>query len=182
MLTTHGFQHISLGKEGVPSATCFMLCALIQKDQVHSHEPNTEVHSLHKQTRSQSDQTRTFHSRGRSVQIARGTRLRLSPSIRCQVSTSRSSQAQSGTVISSNTDTCRRPTSLCEVASTNKDGGARRDRTDDLMLAKHALSQLSYGPKPGARRIKHLSLNPNSPHPSHTTLDYPSDHGGPGKI
>jgi hypothetical protein len=29
------------------------------------------------------------------------------------------------------------------------DGGARRDRTDDLMLAKHALSQLSYGPNPG---------------------------------
>ena len=27
-------------------------------------------------------------------------------------------------------------------------GGARRDRTDDLMLAKHALSQLSYGPVP----------------------------------
>ena len=27
-----------------------------------------------------------------------------------------------------------------------KSGGARRDRTDDLMLAKHALSQLSYGP------------------------------------
>ena len=26
------------------------------------------------------------------------------------------------------------------------DGGARRDRTDDLMLAKHALYQLSYGP------------------------------------
>src|SRR5690349_6098649 len=29
-----------------------------------------------------------------------------------------------------------------------KSGGARRDRTDDLMLAKHALSQLSYGPLP----------------------------------
>src|SRR5438445_11145198 len=29
-----------------------------------------------------------------------------------------------------------------------KRGGARRDRTDDLMLAKHALSQLSYGPEP----------------------------------
>ena len=27
------------------------------------------------------------------------------------------------------------------------DGGDRRDRTDDLMLAKHALSQLSYVPK-----------------------------------
>jgi hypothetical protein len=29
---------------------------------------------------------------------------------------------------------------------TKRIGGARRDRTDDLMLAKHALSQLSYGP------------------------------------
>src|SRR5947209_6857209 len=28
----------------------------------------------------------------------------------------------------------------------DRSGGARRDRTDDLMLAKHALSQLSYGP------------------------------------
>ena len=27
-------------------------------------------------------------------------------------------------------------------------GGAYRDRTDDLKLAKLALSQLSYGPKP----------------------------------
>ena len=27
-----------------------------------------------------------------------------------------------------------------------KDGGANRDRTDDLKLAKLALSQLSYGP------------------------------------
>jgi hypothetical protein len=28
-----------------------------------------------------------------------------------------------------------------------KVGGADRDRTDDLMLAKHALSQLSYSPE-----------------------------------
>ena len=34
------------------------------------------------------------------------------------------------------------------LASRAKRGGARRDRTDDLMLAKHALSQLSYGPVP----------------------------------
>ena len=32
-------------------------------------------------------------------------------------------------------------------------GGARRDRTDDLMLAKHALSQLSYGPVAAKRRV-----------------------------
>ena len=30
-----------------------------------------------------------------------------------------------------------------------KNGGARRDRTDDLKLAKLALSQLSYGPTDG---------------------------------
>jgi hypothetical protein len=32
------------------------------------------------------------------------------------------------------------------VFLSRNNGGARRDRTDDLMLAKHALSQLSYGP------------------------------------
>jgi hypothetical protein len=35
-----------------------------------------------------------------------------------------------------------------KLASQRSAGGARRDRTDDLMLAKHALSQLSYGPVP----------------------------------
>ena len=33
-----------------------------------------------------------------------------------------------------------------ELRGDQPSGGARRDRTDDLMLAKHALSQLSYGP------------------------------------
>ena len=32
------------------------------------------------------------------------------------------------------------------IPDREKFGGARRDRTDDLMLAKHALYQLSYGP------------------------------------
>ena len=36
------------------------------------------------------------------------------------------------------------PTSEAQSA---KDGGADRDRTDDLLLAKQALSQLSYGPR-----------------------------------
>ncbi len=38
----------------------------------------------------------------------------------------------------------KRPVRRSSISS----GGARRDRTDDLMLAKHALSQLSYGPVP----------------------------------
>jgi hypothetical protein len=41
-------------------------------------------------------------------------------------------------------------------------GGARRDRTDDLLLAKQALSQLSYGPA--------------------GTVTSKSGNGGPGKI
>ena len=44
-----------------------------------------------------------------------------------------------------------------------KSGGARRDRTDDLKLAKLALSQLSYGP---VRPLGHLA----------------QANGGPGKI
>ena len=41
-----------------------------------------------------------------------------------------------------------RQESLCGRRSAA--GGARRDRTDDLLLAKQALSQLSYGPEPSA--------------------------------
>ena len=39
-----------------------------------------------------------------------------------------------------------------EGVSLMRDGGARRDRTDDLMLAKHALYQLSYGPSRSPHR------------------------------
>ena len=35
------------------------------------------------------------------------------------------------------------------IVSPDHNGGARRDRTDDLLLAKQALSQLSYGPENG---------------------------------
>jgi hypothetical protein len=48
------------------------------------------------------------------------------------------------------------------------DGGAERDRTDDLMLAKHALSQLSYSPRAAlTNRLTPASLPPG--------------HGGPGR-
>ena len=48
-------------------------------------------------------------------------------------------------------------------------GGARRDRTDDLKLAKLPLSQLSYGPNKGTAVID----------PELTTI---KGRGGPGKI
>ena len=39
-----------------------------------------------------------------------------------------------------------RPALRRRVVRAKQNGGARRDRTDDIVLAKHALSQLSYGP------------------------------------
>ena len=41
-----------------------------------------------------------------------------------------------------------------------RSGGANRDRTDDLLLAKQALSQLSYGPVPFVfqRRVRRLQI------------------------
>jgi hypothetical protein len=41
----------------------------------------------------------------------------------------------------------------CEARRAEQDGGARRVRTDDLMLAKHALYQLSYGPSSKRGRL-----------------------------
>jgi hypothetical protein len=41
------------------------------------------------------------------------------------------------------------PLSLCKLyfcSCKSRDGGAKRDRTADLLLARQALSQLSYGP------------------------------------
>ena len=40
----------------------------------------------------------------------------------------------------------RRQVPCIQTKICRKGGGARRDRTDDLLLAKQALSQLSYGP------------------------------------
>ena len=51
--------------------------------------------------------------------------------------------------------------------NTVRNGGARRDRTDDLKLAKLPLSQLSYGPVLPTRPEASLSDQPRS--------------GGPGK-
>jgi hypothetical protein len=58
------------------------------------------------------------------------------------------------------------------------DGGARRDRTDDLMLAKHALYQLSYGPlgsvssdpRPSARGVTQECGGPRQTRTADLTL------------
>ena len=43
--------------------------------------------------------------------------------------------------------------SIPRIECHGRDGGGGRNRTDDLMLAKHALSQLSYAPLLPARQI-----------------------------
>ena len=76
----------------------------------------------------------------------------------------------------------RRPPAIVCFPSSDLDlrsGGARRDRTDDLLLAKQALSQLSYGPVRGRTaedggQIKRI--------PSSVVCIPPSETGGPGKI
>jgi hypothetical protein len=45
-----------------------------------------------------------------------------------------------------------------EAALAAKVGGARRNRTDDLLLAKQALSQLSYGPSRCRRLVRMVGL------------------------
>src|SRR4051794_9822038 len=42
------------------------------------------------------------------------------------------------------------------------DGGASRDRTDDLKLAKLALSQLSYGPHPALAVVGRVGVEPTT--------------------
>ena len=50
-----------------------------------------------------------------------------------------------------------------DALSMDESGGARRDRTDDLLLAKQALSQLSYGPDPdGSHQRKAIQHRPNT--------------------
>ena len=57
-------------------------------------------------------------------------------------------------------------------------GGARRNRTDDLLLAKQALSQLSYGPAGGQMTD---DGGQKSALPSSVVRILSSDNGGPGK-
>ncbi len=55
----------------------------------------------------------------------------------------------------SKTDTARHPLGIRPKSWSvaGQVGGARRDRTDDLLLAKQALSQLSYGPLKGQTMV-----------------------------
>ena len=62
-------------------------------------------------------------------------------------------------------------------------GGARRDRTDDLLLAKQALSQLSYGPSQVTARLRYrygAAAFAKKGLPSRSPAGAKA--GGPGKI
>jgi hypothetical protein len=56
----------------------------------------------------------------------------------------------------------------------HKNGGGERDRTDDLLLAKQALSQLSYTPVPEDRTAATT--------PAAAAAARPPCNGGPGRI
>jgi hypothetical protein len=65
---------------------------------------------------------------------------------------------------------------ITRTSAPDEHGGARRDRTDDLKLAKLALSQLSYGPAVTPPILREPSTATS--HPPVT----PRRVGGPGKI
>jgi hypothetical protein len=62
-------------------------------------------------------------------------------------------------------------------------GGGRRDRTDDLMLAKHALSQLSYAPVPEdeCSTLEEASRQDDVVRECCNLIDKSRECGGPGK-
>jgi hypothetical protein len=70
------------------------------------------------------------------------------------------------------TDRSRPRSSSFSRMNRSGSGGAGRDRTDDLMLAKHALSRLSYGPirRPRTRREQRRSGGPGTTRTSDLTL------------
>ena len=60
-------------------------------------------------------------------------------------------------------------------------GGASRDRTDDPLLAKQVLSQLSYGPDSHPKVSSYGFYTEDKPPKTHHTIGT-SRNGGPGKI
>ena len=67
--------------------------------------------------------------------------------------------------------------SQIEAAKLSKIGGASRDRTDDLIVANDALSQLSYSPKTRIEWLNHFSSVTKSA-PNHRTLPIEPDREG----
>ena len=70
-------------------------------------------------------------------------------------------QAQARRLVSSSLDL--RSSLAPHHAHRAKVGGGRRDRTDDLMLAKHALSQLSYAPVTRRRMLDRTQKTKGTP-------------------
>ena len=107
------------------------------------------------------------------------------PSSRIDLS-SRSSNARRAKRPSNETDVASDPSSDFSrtppfSAVHPRTGGARRDRTDDLMLAKHALSQLSYGPKRQLHR-RAAAMKAGKPKPAKQGFQSKAcKDGGPGR-
>lgn len=114
------------------------------KPRSEDHDPkrNTDPESL--------DQLASWFALRRPGQEAQPfgpSKLRATASMTEQTNVSR---CQTTRVRPARFDEAAEPTRISKRSprtwSQSTSGGARRDRTDDLMLAKHALSQLSYGP------------------------------------
>ena len=75
----------------------------------------------------------------------------------------------------------------CRICFANAGGGDNRDRTDDPLLAKQVLSQLSYAPNPGTTNLEQQD-HPIQPtgrkhhRSTHIQTEDGDRIGGPGRI
>ena len=77
----------------------------------------------------------------------------------------RGEASQGRTTVAPHGADSQRRARACRRLRPLNNGGARRDRTDDLLNANQALSQLSYGPIFAKRRYWNLAA-PEVPHPN----------------
>ena len=89
-------------------------------------------------------------TRVRTRMITHARTLGTIPSSRCQTTSRASAEARQDSFFM---DDFSAEDFDVELRQGDRLGGASRDRTDDLMLAKHALSQLSYGPSAWTRKL-----------------------------
>ena len=148
----HHTQHantVPSAKKECQSTTRFMLCALVFR-KTRSVPDRRAPKRTARINRPEVNQTKPELATvgGKICADSAGYAPQAYPSLRCQISASRSS-------LGSERNCCLfKHGYFCaggrlreaESPAPTRNGGARRDRTDDLMLAKHALSQLSYGP------------------------------------
>jgi hypothetical protein len=117
-------------------------CHVLHRLSVPRHPPDALTLTLDRKTRRLQGQAQSDRSRMKTLSCRRlrGSITLELPHSPCK----RSCRAEARQILS--------PIDAGRQREADEPGGGERNRTVDLLLAKQALSQLSYTPRPGARR------------------------------